>query len=131
MILFIDDEETRSLRWREALPGEVEYKKSAAEALAFFADAARMQDVRLVIVDLAMYTTGDLTDADTGFGRLTGMALRRRLRQSGWRGPVIVLSNSRDDGVRGQVEAEGDRFLRKPEHVPANLRKLVDELLDA
>ncbi len=49
----------------------------------------------------------------------------------GWGHEAKIPNRVRDDGVRRQVEAEGDRFLRKPEHVPADLRKLVDELLDA
>lgn len=130
MILFIDDEATRSLRWREAIEHyELRYLRSAAEALAAFQDASLMSEVRLVVLDLSMYTTGGLSDAETGYGRLTGMVLRQRLRDSGWKGPIVVLSNSRDDVVRQEIESSGDLFLRKPEVLPPRLREVVDHAL--
>jgi DNA-binding NarL/FixJ family response regulator len=131
MILYIDDEPGRTLRWREALQqlAEVRELRTAAEALELFSDSAAMRSVRLVVLDLAMYTTGDLTETDTGLGRLTGDALRRRLRKTGWKGPVLVLTNASDDAIRAVVEAEGDTFRRKSECRPSALKELAASLL--
>lgn len=131
MILFIDDEKGRTTRWREALEEFVEVRAftTAADALDAFADKTLMDDVRLVVLDMALHTTGDLTERDTGYGRLTGDALRKRLRATGWSGPVVVLTNTRDDAVRDRVEADGDIYRRKNECMPSELVDLVREQL--
>ena len=131
MILFVDDEATRTARWREALAevDEVQLASTAEAALGHFDTPTFMHTVRLVVLDLAMHTTGGLTGAETGLGRLTGDALRRRLRESGWRGPIVVLTNARDDDTKRRVEKDGDVFRRKSECLPSQLASLAKELL--
>lgn len=133
MILFIDDEEGRTTRWREALEevAPVTAIPTAERALAAFADPEIMRQVRLVVLDMALHTTGGLTAAETGYGRLTGDVLRARLRRSGWSGPVIVLTNGRDDALRARVEADGDTYRRKSECMPTALAELARERLVA
>ncbi len=127
MILFVDDETARSARWREAVAERwtVEHLDSVEKALAAFGDSQKMQEVLLVVLDLAMYTAPPMTDKETDLGRLTGDALRKRLRASGWKGPIIVLTNSRDDIIRQSVERDGDTFTRKPETVPSAFVEVV------
>ncbi len=136
MILFIDDEDARSQPWREALVdlcdrlGPVEYLSSADTAQAWFADPSRMAGVKLVVLDLAMYTPrSGLTDADTDLGRITGDALRRQLRKNNWRGPVAVLSHSRDESLRQRIETDRDLFARKQETPPSALVERLREWL--
>lgn len=127
MILFIDDELGRTSRWREALE-EIEVVRpltTAAEALEAFADAELMGGVRLVVFDMALHVTGDLTAKETAYGRLTGDVLRQRLRATGWTGPVVVLTNTRDDALKARVEADGDAYRRKNECMPSQLAREV------
>jgi CheY-like chemotaxis protein len=129
-ILFVDDEDRNTVRYREqlALLGEVKYLRGADEALQFFGDEKQLEDLCLVVLDLAMYTGKSMTEKQTGFGRITGDALRKELRKH-WKGPVIVLSNSPDHGIRTQIEDDGDIFCRKPLTTPIELRKLAESLL--
>lgn len=131
MILFIDDEDLRTLRWRELLAEllPLTYASSAAAALQHLGDPVFRASLRLVVVDLAMHTTGPLTPEETGLGRLTGEALRRRIRAIGWSGPIILLTNARDDLTRTRVEHDGDHFVRKAECPPTELKRLAAELL--
>lgn len=133
MILFIDDETSRSARWRQALAEHwtVEHLDSAEKALREFDDSKKMQGVDLVVLDLAMYTAPHMSDKETDLGRLTGDALRKRLRETGWKGPVIVLTNSRDDNIRLAVERDGDVFARKPEVLPSAFVEVVRGRLPA
>ena len=133
-ILFIDDEDRRSRPWREALQEELHgvrlsYLADAEAAMSVFADQDRMAAVPVVVLDMAMYSPNSIDDRETDLGRITGEALRRSLRRQGWPGRVVVLTNSRDDTLRRQVENDGDHFLRKYEAVPSGLAELVAGLL--
>jgi len=129
-ILFVDDEDRNTARYREelALLGEVKHLRGADDALAFFGDDKQLEDLCLVVLDLAMYTGKSMTEKQTGYGRITGEALRKELRKH-WNGPVIVLSNSPDQGIRRQIEEDGDIFRRKPLTTPIELRKLAESRL--
>lgn len=129
-ILFVDDEDRNTVRYREQLVslGEVTYLRSADEALVFFSDGKRLDALRLVVLDLAMYTGKSMNEKQAGYGRITGDALRKELRKH-WTGPVIVLSNSPDQGIRSQVEEGGDIFCRKPLTTPIQLRKIAEACL--
>lgn len=133
LILFVDDEELRTRRYRERLEilGEVRHLSSADEALRTFKDPQVMQRASLVVLDLGMYTGEGMSERDTGFGRLTGEVLRRNLRAQQWTGPVIVLSNSPDERIREQVENDGDVFRRKPHTTPIELRQLAEQRLES
>lgn len=132
MILFIDDETGRTRRWRQALEDGYEVKAlaTAGEALGVFQQPELMQDVDLVVLDMALHATGGLTAEETTYGRLTGEVLLQRLRDSGWSGPVIVLTNTRDDSLKERIQA-GDNayYYRKNDCMPSKLRQEVDALL--
>lgn len=129
-ILFVDDEDRNTARYRENLEklGDVRYLRGADEALEFFADEAQLKSLSLVVLDLAMYTGKAMTEKQTGYGRITGDALRKELRKR-WKGPVIVLSNSPDEDIRSQIEEDGDDFCRKPHTTPIGLRQLAEARL--
>jgi CheY-like chemotaxis protein len=129
-ILFVDDEDRNTVRYREQLEklGRVEYRRGADEALDFFSDKDQLESLSLVVLDLAMYTGKSMTEKQTGYGRITGDALRKELRKY-WQGPVIVLSNSPDQGIRSQIEEDGDVFCRKPLTTPNELRRIVESRL--
>ena len=129
-ILFVDDEDRNTARYREQLEqlGEVKYLRGADETLEFFSDDDQLEDLRLVVLDLAMYTGKSMTEKQTGYGRITGDALRKELRKC-WKGPVIVLSNSPDQGIQSQIEEDGGVFRRKPLTTPIELRQLAESLL--
>jgi len=132
MILLIDDEKDRVNRWREELDkiDKLHYEHSAAGALAYFDDAELMAQIQIVVLDLALYTSGGLSEKETDFGRLTGEVLRQRLRKSGWPGKIVVLSNSADQAIRAKIESDGDRFFRKPETLPSQLSQEIVKLME-
>lgn len=129
-ILFVDDEDRNTVRYREQLQklGKVEYRRGADEAQVFFSDKDQLEGLSLVVLDLAMYTGKSMAEKQTGYGRITGDALRKELRKH-WHGPVIVLSNSPDQGIKSQIEEDGDVFCRKPLTTPSELRKIVESRL--
>jgi hypothetical protein len=105
--------------------GPTTYLRSADEALAFFGEDKQLENLCLVVLDLAMYTGKSMNEKQTGYGRITGDALRKALRTH-WNGPVIVLSNSPDQGIRSLIEGDGDTFCRKPLTTPIELRKIAE-----
>ncbi|AVP97193.1 hypothetical protein C7S18_08290 [Ahniella affigens] len=132
IILFVDDEDRNTVRYREQLLslGQVAHLNSADKALGYFGDDEKLKHLSLVVLDLAMYTGQSMSEKDTGYGRITGEALRKTLRRR-WRGPVIVLSNSPDEVIRRMVEDDGDVFRRKPLTTPIELRELAEACLAA
>lgn len=129
-ILFVDDEERNTALYREHLKclGDVQYLRGADEALEVFSNEMVLDRLILVVLDLGMYTGKSMTEKQTQYGRITGDALRRELRKR-WQGPVIVLSNSPDEGIRSQIEEAGDVFCRKPLTTPKVLRELAEARL--
>lgn len=126
IILFVDDEDRNTVRYREQLQtlGQVAHLDSADKALAYFADDEKLKTLSLVVLDLAMYTGQAMSEKETGYGRITGEALRRALCLR-WAGPVIVLSNSPDEVIRRKVEDAGAVFRRKPLTTPSELRDIA------
>ncbi len=127
MILFLDDEELRTRRYREQLAflGEVRSVHSADEALPLFGNPDFIQKLKLAVIDLGMYTGRDMSERATEFGKLTGYVLRQNLRKVWPGGAVIFLTCSPDENIRDRIEREGDYFCRKPHTTPMQLHCLA------
>ena len=131
MILYLDDEKESVGCYRQqlALLGEVKSVYSADEALLLFQNQKFIQKLRLAVIHLGVCTSRDVSEQATGFGRLTGYALRQELHKV-WRGPVIFLSNFSDVLIETKIQEEGDYFFRKPHTTPMQLHCIALGILN-
>lgn len=81
-------------------------------------EAVLSSDPRLVIVDINM-------------PKLDGPAAARKLRESGFRAPILALSGATDrEDIEYALASGCTEFLRKPPHIPT-LKRLIQRLLVA
>ncbi|MEM8713510.1 MAG: response regulator [Planctomycetota bacterium] len=131
-ILMVDDEPRRVQRWIEVLQKNwtVLFCASSDDGMTAIRQPEFLKTLRLVVLDLDMYTPRGISDRRTDLGRITGVVLAEELRKFGWDGPIVVLTNSNDANLEAFVKGRGDHFVRKPKVFGEAFAELVRGILD-
>jgi CheY-like chemotaxis protein len=131
MILFIDDEENRVKSCVQELRYcgyEVLFVRDVDTALQVLASDGKR--VELVILDIMMPYKASFPRDATDLGLRTGVLLFERIRQDALGLPIVVFTNVSDAHVADRFRREARCwFRRKEEMFPADLAKLVAEIL--